>query len=177
MNFNIRKRQILQYILFAVLVGGAAACGNDGWNLDGGDQITVGATFAKQRQCAMCHQAGPTDQPFAGLTAPLAGTMAYGGNLTPDVDTGIGAWADIEVVRAIRAGVDNTQMPLCPSMPQYADMTDLEAYAIVAYLRSLPPVARQIPPSMCPPLKPPPGLADMSATPPDLGVFDGGATD
>jgi hypothetical protein len=179
MKFNIKRPTTLYYIACAVLLCGAVACGSNGYDLDGGDQITVGAAFAKQRQCASCHQASATDMPMAGQTSPVAGTMAYGSNLTPDVDTGIGGWADVEVVRAMRAGVDAHQQPLCPSMPLYADMTDVEAYAIVAYLRSLPPVARQVPASMCPPLKPQPGLPDMSAQmPPDLGVaVDAGATD
>ena len=53
--------------------------------------------------------------------------------------------SDIEIVGAIREGVDNNQRVLCPEMPRYNGsapnvpaMTDLEAYAIVAYLRSLP---------------------------------------
>ena len=41
-------------------------------------------------------------------------------------------------------------------------MTDVEADAIIAYLRSLAPVTRTIPGSMCPPLKP--------APPVDMGV-------
>ena len=56
-----------------------------------------------------------------------------------------GNWADIEVIRAIRFGVDNEQSPLCPTMPKFGDMTDLEANAIVAYLRSLPPVSHKVP--------------------------------
>ncbi len=88
--------------------------------------------------------------------------MAYGDNLTPDVATGLGAWADIEIVRAMRNGVDHANMVLCPTMPRYDGsdgtvpaMTDLEADLIVDYLRSLPAVSRTIPVSVCPPIEPP----------------------
>jgi hypothetical protein len=151
----------------AVLLLGACSS-KDSYDLDGGDLITVGGLFLKQRGCAMCH--GDASSGWSGQS-DLQATMEYGSNLTPDVDTGLGAWADIEIIRAMRYGVDNHQMPLCPTMPhfdgsdknpQYHDaMTDLEANAIVAYLRSLPAVSRKIPDSMCPPLKPAPPL-DMS---------------
>lgn len=62
-------------------------------------------------------------------------------NLTNDKSAGIGAWSDGEVVRAMREGVDNDGRALFPMMPYptYAKvMSDEDALAIVAYLRSLP---------------------------------------
>src|SRR5262249_6356412 len=96
-------------------------------------------------------------------------------------------------------GVDTRGMPLCPAMPHYdgefmdagasdpifthaSFMTDLEADAIVAYLRSLPAVSRQIPASVCPPIEPPPAFdlatqdqSVIDASAPDLASSDGGA--
>jgi hypothetical protein len=53
-------------------------------------------------------------------------------------------------------GIDHGQFPLCDEMPRfngidpmYPAMTDLEADDIIAYLRSLPPVVHEIPPSQC----------------------------
>ena len=46
---------------------------------------------------------------------------------------------------------------LCPTMPRFDAIGDVEADAIVAYLRSLPAVTHAVAPSMCPPVKPPPG--------------------
>jgi hypothetical protein len=43
------------------------------------------------------------------------------------------------------------------SDPAQPAMTDVEANAIVAYLRALPAVKRAIPESQCPPIKPPVG--------------------
>lgn len=134
------------------------------------DRIAAGKRYVADRKCGSCHQSpSSADGILSGQTSPRPGTMAYGDNLTPDVTTGLGGWADIEIVRAMRAGVDHAQMVLCPAMPRYdgsdgqiAAMSDLEADLIVDYLRSLPAVARTIPPSVCPPIEPP--------APPDLSV-------
>jgi Cytochrome c len=143
----------------------AAGCGGpQSYDLDGGDLVTVGKRFVDQRGCPMCHQSSSAaDGVLSGQTTPRPGTLAYGANLTPDHETGIGDWADIAIVRAMRYGFDDEGEPLCPPMPRcdgtdatQSLLTDLEASAIVAYLRSLPPVSRAIPESRCPPLKPPP---------------------
>lgn len=70
-------------------------------------------------------------------------------NLTPDPETGIGAWTDGEVVRAIREGVDKDGRTLFPMMPyeSYRKMSDEDVYSVVAYLRSLPAVKRKQPPA------------------------------
>jgi hypothetical protein len=135
--------------LFVLLL--LAGCGDTSpYDLDGGDLLLVGKKFVDKRGCPTCHQSpDPADGTLSGSLTPVAKTMAYPANLTPDVDTGIGTWADITVIRAIRFGVDDEQLPLCNTMPLFEDMTDLEANAIVAYLRSLPPVHREIPASEC----------------------------
>jgi len=68
-------------------------------------------------------------------------------NLTPDPETGIGAWTGGEIVRAIREGVDKDGRTLFPMMPYKAfrKMSDEDVYSVVAYLRSLPPVKRKHP--------------------------------
>jgi hypothetical protein len=187
----------MRWLWIVAIVAGCSGT----YDLDGGDQIAVGEQFVAQRGCAKCHQSpNAADGILSGQTTPVPTTMAFGSNLTPDHATGIGDWADIEIVRAMRSGVDHQQQPLCPAMPHYdgtdatpayhEPMTDLEANAIVAYLRSLPPVTRLdggIPASMCPPIKPPPqdsGVAvdlavpDLAAPPLDgAAPPDGGAGD
>jgi hypothetical protein len=132
--------------------------------LDLGTQAQIGLEFATQRGCATCHQSSrDSDGILSGQTTPAPMTAhVFPGNLSNDIMSGLGGWADIEIVRAMRYGVDNASQPLCPPMPHFDGsdpkqpaMTDVEANAIVAYLRALPPVARAIPPSLCPPLKPP----------------------
>lgn len=63
-------------------------------------------------------------------------------NITPDADTGIGAWTDGEVARAIREGVSRNGEALFPIMPwfMYTGMSDEDVGAVIAYLRAQPPV-------------------------------------
>jgi hypothetical protein len=132
--------------------------------LDGGNLAIAGAAYVAARGCPSCHEPPDRAGTLAGQLTPVAGTHAYGSNLTPDPASGLGTWADIEIVRAIRFGVDDNGAALCPAMPQYPDVGDVEADAIVAYLHSLPAVPRTIPSSLCPPIKP--------SAPPDLATSD-----
>lgn len=68
-------------------------------------------------------------------------------NLTPDPSTGIGDWSDGEIVRAIREGVGRDGHVIFPVMAYqfYHGLSDDDALAVVAYLRSLPPVRNAVP--------------------------------
>jgi hypothetical protein len=119
---------------------------------DGGASATVlqGQQFVEARKCAQCHQSDDADDGvLSGQTLPQPGTHAYGRNLTPDEETGIGGWSDETILLAIRSGIDDQGAHLCAPMPQFVSMGDGEGEAIVAYLRSLPPVTRIIPASDC----------------------------
>lgn len=63
-------------------------------------------------------------------------------NITPDPETGIGAWTDDEIARAIREGVSRDGTALFPSMPygNYQHMSDEDLASVVVYLRTIPPV-------------------------------------
>jgi mono/diheme cytochrome c family protein len=81
-----------------------------------------------------------------GFDIPGLGTF-YGPNLTPDKNTGLGGWTDAQVTTALRTGVRPDGRVLAPIMPwrALAVLTDQDAAALVAYLRSLPPVANKVP--------------------------------
>lgn len=68
-------------------------------------------------------------------------------NITPDRDTGIGAWSDGEVLRAMREGVDRNGDALFPMMPyeHFRNMSDEDAQAVVVYLRTLKPIRHSVP--------------------------------
>ncbi len=73
--------------------------------------------------------------------------IVYGGNITPDEGTGIGAWTDEEVQRAILTGVgkDGRRLILMPWFA-YSSLTTEDAEAVVFYLKNdLPAVENQIP--------------------------------
>ncbi len=103
-----------------------------------------GERLVEDRACMTCH--APS---LAGTDTARPGTRVYARNLTPDAETGIGGWSDADVVRAIRAGVDDQGQSLCPQMPRFADLSDEDAAAIVAYLRSLPAVYHEVAASQC----------------------------
>ena len=132
------------------------ACDEAPFDLDAGASPALGAAYVRQRGCPMCHQSGDTTfGQLSGQEVARPGSSEYGGNLTPDPSSGLGNWSDLQIIRAMRAGVDDALEPLCPSMPRYGDLSELEARSIVDYLRTLPSVHRDdLPASTCPPLKP-----------------------
>lgn len=70
----------------------------------------------------------------------------YSKNLTPYT---LGNWTDGELLRAIASGVNKNGKALFPVMPHasYGRMEREDLYAIIAYLRSLEPVANEVPES------------------------------
>ena len=68
-------------------------------------------------------------------------------NLTPDPETGLGMWTAAQIKNAILNGMDADGKPLFSIMPYYVlhNMTDADANAVVAYLRSIPAVKHAIP--------------------------------
>ena len=72
---------------------------------------------------------------------------SYAPNITMDEETGIGTWSDEEIILAIREGVRPDGTIIGPPMPSpsYRNMSDRDARAIVAYLRSVPPVSNVVP--------------------------------
>ena len=79
-------------------------------------------------------------------TGPGFGFL-YSPNLTPDQETGIGSWSDGELVRAIREGLDREGHLIFPMLPyEWTNgLSDADALAMVAYLRSIPPVRNPVP--------------------------------
>jgi mono/diheme cytochrome c family protein len=112
--------------------------------------VQQGQALVGMFDCWKCHAAnGQEGGVLSGQMNPVPGTMAYGANLTSDPNTGIGGWSADYIARAIRMGIDNMDMPLCPTMPRFATLTDAQVTAIAAYLLSLAPVVSNIPNSIC----------------------------
>ena len=81
---------------------------------------------------------------------------SYARNLTPDPETGLGKWSDDDIVKTIRTGQRADGTPVLPPMPwqMYSRLSDEDAYAIAAYLKSLPPVNHKVPDKRPPGTKP-----------------------
>jgi mono/diheme cytochrome c family protein len=75
--------------------------------------------------------------------------LVYAPNITPDPETGAGTWSDDQFARAIREGVGHDGRALFPFMPypDFHNLSDEDLASIVVYLRSLPPVKKQRPPT------------------------------
>jgi mono/diheme cytochrome c family protein len=103
--------------------------------------IERGGYVATISGCMVCHSPDRS-RPLAG--GPLDKWQAP--NITPDKETGIGAWTDAQIVAAIRQGVRNDGMRLLPIMPYpyYHRMTDEDANAVVAFLRAQPPIHNRV---------------------------------
>jgi mono/diheme cytochrome c family protein len=112
------------------------------------DTIARGKALVEAADCASCHSADPS-KPFAGgkrIDTPFG--AIYSPNLTPDRETGLGAWSDDEFSRALRYGVrrdGSRYYPVFP-YPNFTKLTRDDLLAIRAYLATLTPVSNSPPP-------------------------------
>jgi mono/diheme cytochrome c family protein len=108
-----------------------------------------GRRFLESTGGCTCH----TNYPDEGEAAPrLAGGRAletpfgvfYSTNITPDIQTGIGAWSDADFIRAMREGLSpegEHYFPVFP-YPAFSGLREQDLLDMKAYLDSLPPIRR-----------------------------------
>ena len=106
-------------------------------------QIERGRYLTIAGDCASCHTVPGSGQPFAGgrpIETPFG--IVVGANITPDRETGIGAWSDELFLSALREGRGHGGTLLYPAMPYpyYTKVTERDALAIRAYLNTVQPV-------------------------------------
>ena len=103
--------------------------------------------------CGGCHHAfGPNMQPIAGRELSGGrvfaerGMRAVAPNITQDRETGIGAWTDAGIAAAIRDGHRPDGSLIGPPMPveSYRGIADRDLAALVAWLRTVPPVRNAV---------------------------------
>ena len=110
-----------------------------------------------------------------GFELPGLGTF-YGRNLTPDKETGIGSWSEVQIVTAFSTGKRPDGRELAPIMPwrAFAILTQSDKVAIAAYLKSLPAVNHKVlgpfgpteePTSYAMKIVPPEGVISAAAAP------------
>ncbi len=102
--------------------------------------IERGRQLAAVGDCAVCHTApgGVTNAGGQALHTPF-GTV-YSTNLTPDVETGLGAWSIVAFQRAMREGISRDGHHLYPAFPYtaFAKTSDDDLTALYAYLMAQP---------------------------------------
>ena len=72
------------------------------------------------------------------------GNKIYTLNLTPDEETGLGKWTEEEFVKALRSGIVPNGPALRYPMVPFLMLTDAEASAIYAYLRTVPKISNKV---------------------------------
>ena len=124
---------------------------------DAASPVQRGRSLVATMACGHCHTPVDRDaRALPGLT--LAGGLkmrlvVWGDvvtpNLTSDNETGLGRYGDDDIKRAFTRGIkhDGSRMlPFPMGWPAYAHLTPQDQDAIVAYLRTVPPVRNAIPP-------------------------------
>jgi nicotinate dehydrogenase subunit B len=143
------------------------------------------ATIARGRQlaalgdCAVCHTNanGVVNAGGRAIETPF-GTI-YSTNITPDVETGLGAWSYPAFERAMREGIHRDGRHLYPAFPypHFARATDADLQALYAYLMAQTPVRADAPKTMLAfPFSWRPLLAGWNALFHGTGVFEADPT-
>jgi len=108
--------------------------------------VKDGAYLAVAGDCTSCHTA-PGGKPFAG-GLKMANQFGYllTPNITPDMETGIGAYTKDDFYRVLHDGVNKKDQDLYPFMPYvaYTKVTREDSDKIYDYLRTVQPVSNAI---------------------------------
>lgn len=140
--------------------------------------------------CIECHSPRVQGDPYqldqtklyaGGGEYPGPWGVVYARNTTPDRETGIGAWTDEEIKRAIRDGIgrDGTKLLIMP-WEIFRGLADEDINAMVVYLRTVPPVRNKVSDDKIGPLPFPPqvvagmieSIPPLRGTPPPTGTRD-----
>src|ERR1700761_5219746 len=129
--------RVFQLLLTAVLVACATPVAAQ-------DSAARGKYLAILGDCAGCHTP-PNKPPFSGGLPfnAIFGTV-YSTNITPDRETGIGAWSGEDFYRALHEGIAPGGKHLYPAFPYiyFRRITRVDTDALFAYLHTLKPVYR-----------------------------------
>ncbi len=110
------------------------------------DLLERGRYLAVAGDCTACHTV-PGGTPFAGgraIDTPFGRLLTP--NLTPDRETGLGAWSDDDFVRAMQHGIAPGDVHLYPALPYpyYTKVSRDDLLAIRAWLGTLDPVRNAV---------------------------------
>ncbi len=111
-----------------------------------GDAVN-GETVFWAGGCASCHMAADSKEALAlpggrRFATPFGTFVAP--NISPDPESGIGAWSLVEFASAVRHGTSPEGAHYYPSFPYttYARMTDADVADLWAFMQTLPPQDR-----------------------------------
>ena len=106
--------------------------------------VATGATLAGAGNCISCHTAPGGRANAGGKVIHTRVGRFYSPNLTPDPETGIGAWSVADLVNAFQTGFtpefDSFGGSMAAVQRNLAHLSEEDLRAIAEYLKTLPPV-------------------------------------
>lgn len=138
-----KKKWMLGTAVVVVLATSGVPAGAAGVDKQNFGQVERGHYLTIVGDCAACHTLPGSSHAFAGgrpVETPFGTLLAP--NITPDPQTGIGAWTNEEFVNALTKGTGRHGTRLYPAMPYtyYTKLNRDDALAIRAYLNTVPAV-------------------------------------
>jgi mono/diheme cytochrome c family protein len=136
-----RQAGRLRPLVLAVGLCAAALVGPSPAQGPSDDPVARGQRLATLGGCADCHSAEAGR--FAGGRNFHSGLGTIGSaNITPDPETGIGAWSANDFYRALHKGESRKVGHLYPAFPYpyFTNITRQDADDLYAYLRTVPPI-------------------------------------
>ncbi|MDX3893424.1 c-type cytochrome [Pusillimonas sp.] len=111
--------------------------------------IERGRLVAAAGDCMVCHTAEGGVPNAGGLALETPFGKIYTTNITPDKETGIGAWSYAAFERAMREGIHRDGRHLYPAFPYtaFAKMSDADMQSLYAYLMTQEPVTNRVEPT------------------------------
>ncbi|WP_291865494.1 molybdopterin cofactor-binding domain-containing protein [Bradyrhizobium sp.] len=109
--------------------------------------IARGQQLAALGDCAVCHTVANGAINAGGRAIETPFGIIYATNITPDVETGIGAWSYPAFERAMREGIHRDGRHLYPAFPytHFAKTSDADLQALYAFLMAQPAVRAETP--------------------------------
>lgn len=103
--------------------------------------------FALAGGCA-CHTVPQKTPHVGGRGFPIPFGTVYSTNITQDKETGVGKWSDGGIRDSMVKGIRPSGERLLPVMPYeaYSGMAEEDLRALIAYLKTLKPVHKEVPP-------------------------------
>lgn len=110
-------------------------------------QVRHGRELAAIGDCASCHTVRGSPSYAGGVPIRTPFGVVHGTNITPDRETGIGAWSEEAFRRALREGISRDGHHLYPAFPynHFTHLADADIADLYAFLMTRDPVRAQAP--------------------------------
>ena len=111
------------------------------------EEVRRGAVLASAGFCATCHTRDGGGYNGGGKPVATPFGTIYGSNITPDPETGIGAWTRAAFDRSMRDGVSRDGRHLYPAFPytHFVGLTEADLGALYAFTMTRDPVRAETP--------------------------------